>query len=72
MTLQSEIGTKIITPDLKIKYIGFFILSVLLISMIGGTKTLYYFLILVLIGQVLGYWNKYDISISTPEIFKES
>lgn len=65
------------TPTLKdtsrkIKYIVFFIIFCILISSVAGKRSLYYFLILVLLGQVLGYWNKYDINFSTPEIFKQS
>jgi hypothetical protein len=51
-------------------YIASFLLSVLLVSWIAGTKATYWYLLLVFLGVLLVNVGKYKINITTPEILQ--
>jgi hypothetical protein len=55
----------------NILYISAFLFSVILMNMITGSeKATYTYLILVLISVIFYNWNKYKITIDTPDILK--
>lgn len=52
----------------NILYVGAFLGSVILMSMVAGKKATYYYLLLVLLGVFMVNTGKYNISMKTPEI----
>lgn len=56
--------------DYNILYIGAFLGSVIGINMLAGNKATYYYLLLVILGSMMMYSNKYNISLKTPDIMK--
>lgn len=56
--------------DYNILYIGAFLGSVIGINMLAGNKATYYYLLLVILGAMMMYSNKYNISLKTPDIMK--
>jgi hypothetical protein len=51
-------------------YIASFLLSILLVSWIAGTKATYWYLLLVVLGVLLVNVGRYKINITTPEILQ--
>jgi hypothetical protein len=55
---------------MKLYYLAFFFISVIIVNWIGGKKATYWYLLLVLLGVLLKNVGRFNIRIDTPEILK--
>lgn len=52
-------------------YIGVFLLSVIIVNSLGNLESTYIYLLIVLLSVVFYNFNRYKISITTPEILNQ-